>query len=68
MLGRWTTVLHPWPAGSTENQLECPQKMACSEQSSAAKKKKKKKARERERGKTVQLKSERQSPSPITIS
>lgn len=36
MLGRWTTVLQPWPAGSTGNQLECPQKMACSEQPSVA--------------------------------
>ena len=36
MLGRWTTVLQPWPAGSTGNQLECPQKTACSEQPSVA--------------------------------
>lgn len=46
MLGRWTAVLHSWPAGSTENQLECPQKMACSEQPSAAGKKKTQKTRE----------------------
>lgn len=35
MPGRWTTVLQPWPAGSTENQLEYLQKMVCSEQPNA---------------------------------
>lgn len=58
MLRRWTTVLLPWPAGSTENQLECPQKMACSERPSVAEKS------ERKDGAVEELK---QTPTPITF-
>ena len=46
MLGRWTTALQLWPAGSTENPHARPQEMACSEQPSAA--------GENERGQTIQ--------------